>query len=86
MGCCDFIIKLLFNGLIFIILYMLQVILILRLIHFQTRSVCFNLGQLVSTQVSLGQVENTDHRSLFFQYRNDPNHLQVLTLGLEMFV
>ena len=40
---------------------MLQVILILRLIHFQTRSVCFNLVQLVSTQVSFGA--GTKHRS-----------------------
>ena len=57
-----------------------------RLIHFQTRSVCFNLGQLVSTQVSLGQVQNTGHRSLFYQYRNTPNHLQLLTFGLKAFV
>ena len=41
-----------------LVMDMLQVILILRLMHFQTRSVCFNLGQLVSTQVSLGQVQN----------------------------
>ena len=66
--------------------YMLQVILILGLIHFQTGSVCFNQGQLVSTQVSLGQVQNTGHRSLFYQYRNNPNHLQVLTSGLKAFV
>ena len=65
-------------------MYMLQVILILRLICFQTRSVCFNLGQLVSTQVSSGQVLNTGHRSLLYQYRNNPNHLQVLTLGLRL--
>ena len=66
------------------LVYMLQVILIHRLIHFQTRSVCFNLGQLVSTQVSLGQVQNTGHKSLFYQYRNNPNRLQVLTLGLRL--
>ena len=30
---------------------------------FQPRSICFNLGQFVLTQVSLGQVQNTGHRS-----------------------
>ena len=49
---------------------------------FQPRSVCFNLGQLVSTQVSLGQVQNTGHRSLFYQYRRYPKHSLKLTLGL----
>ena len=49
---------------------------------FQPRSVCFNLGQLVSTQVSLGQVQNTGHRSLFYQYRKYPKHSLKLTLGL----
>ena len=39
----------------------------------------------VSAQVSLGQVQNTGHTSLFYKYRNNPNHLQVLTLGLKMF-
>ena len=34
---------------------------------FQPRSVCFNLGQLVLTQVSSRQVQNTDHRTLFYQ-------------------
>ena len=51
----------------------------------ERRSCLFNLSQLVSTQVSLGQVQNTGHRSLFHQYRNNPNHLQVLTLGLKTF-
>ena len=51
----------------------------------QQRSCLFNLGQLVSPQVSLGQVQNTGHRSLFHQYRNNPNHLQVLTLSLKTF-
>ena len=41
---------------------------------FQPRSVCFNLCQLVSTQVSLWQVQNTSHRSLFYQYRKYPKH------------
>ena len=63
-------------------MHMLQVILILRLIRFQTKSVCFNLGQLVSTQVSLGQVQNIGHRSLFCPYRNYPKHSLKLTLGL----
>ena len=30
---------------------------------FQTRSICLNLGHFVSTQISLGQVKNTGHRS-----------------------
>ena len=34
---------------------------------FQPRPVYFNLGQLVSTQVSLGQVQNTGRGSLFYQ-------------------
>ena len=38
---------------------MLQVRLNLQDNLFQPMSVCFNLGQLVSTQVSLGQVQNT---------------------------
>ena len=52
---------------IYLYTFMLQVILILRLIRFQTRSVCFNLGQHVSIQVGLGQVQNTGHRLLFYQ-------------------
>ena len=39
-------------------------------------------GQFVSTQVSLGQVQNPGHRSLFHQYRKYPKHLSMLTLGL----
>ena len=46
------------------------------------RSVCFNLGQLVSTQVSLGQVQNTGHRALFYQYKKYPKHSLKLTLDL----
>ena len=52
---------------ILLCIVMLQVILILRLIRFQIRSVCFAQGQLVSTQVGLGQVQNTGHRSLLYQ-------------------
>ena len=63
---------------------------------FQTRSICFNLGQFVSTSVSLFQPRstcfnpgqfgvgtiNTGHRSLFYQYRKYPKHSLKLTLGL----
>ena len=44
----------------------------------QPRSTCFNPGQF-------GAGTNTGHRSLFNQYRNNPNHLQVLTLSLKTF-
>ena len=58
---------------------------------FQPRSVCFNLGQLVSTQVNLFQPRSvwgryktqvTGHRSLFYQYRKYPKHSLKLTFGL----
>ena len=59
----------------------------------QPRSICFKLdqlvfkqGQLVSTQISLGQVKNTSNTSLLYQCRNYPNCLQMLTLGLRTFV
>ena len=56
--------------------YMLQVRLNLQVNLFQP------VGQLVSTQVSLGQVQSTGHRSLFYQYRKYPKHSVKLTLGL----
>ena len=49
---------------------------------FQPMSVYFNLGQLVSTQVSLGQLQTIGHRSLFYQYRKYPKNSLKLTLGL----
>ena len=62
-----------------ILLYVLQVRLNLQVNSFpnqvnlfQPRSIGFNLGQFVSTQVSLEQVQNTGHRSLFYQYRKYP--------------
>ena len=68
---------------------MLQVRLILQVNSFpnhvnlfQTRPICFNLGQLVSAQFSLGQVQNTGHRSLFYQYRKYPKHSLKPPLGL----
>ena len=39
-------------------------------------------GQFVSTQVCLGQVQNSGHKSLFYQYRKYPKHSLKLTLGL----
>ena len=56
------------------LIHLLQVRLNLQVNLFQPRSICFNQGQLVSTQVSLGQVQNTGHRSLFYQYRKYPKH------------
>ena len=36
---------------------------IFKLVYFfQTRSICLNLGQFVSTKISLGQVKKTGHR------------------------
>ena len=55
---------------------MLQVRLNLQVNLFQPTS------QLVSTQVSLGQVQNTGHRALFYQYKKYPKHSLKLTLGL----
>ena len=63
-------------------MYVLKGRLNLQVNSFQPRLVCFNLGQLVSTQVSLGQVQNIGHRSLFCPYRNYPKHSLKLTLGL----
>ena len=33
-----------------------------------------------------GQVHNTGHGSLFYQYRNNPNRVLMLTLGQDTFV
>ena len=52
-----------------------------KLVYF---SICLNLGQFVSTWISLGQAKNTGHRPqvIACQYRKYPKHLLKLTLGL----
>ena len=67
---------------------MLQVIFFLRSIRFQTRLICFNLGQFVLNLDQFGahkkhSSQATSHRSLFYQYRNNHNCVQMLTLGLK---
>jgi len=44
------------------LVHMLQVTLNFRLISFKTRSICSKLDQLVSIQISLGQVKNAGHK------------------------
>ena len=41
---------------------------------------------LVDGRCLLGQVEKTYIKSLCYQYRNNPTHLQMQTLGVKTFV
>ena len=63
--------------------------------HKEGMSICSSTPQaprwyinssLLESALEMGPVQTTGHRSLFCQYRNNSNRLQMLTLGLKTFV